>query len=167
MAATQSSSHLPVRLPGFPVTAAVQQVLLCPTVHSRMSLCRYGRHFCYIHQGHLEPLALAICCPAPSAVQVGGGSRIIVADTTSAQGGFWYGVILQTQRGAASCIEVVHQDSLFVLMCRPRLGTPPPRVSYVPCVALVLQTAPGMNTHRQLGETPLKVGQADGRPCGE
>ena len=29
-----------------------------------------------------------------------------------------------------------------------------PRVSHVLCAALGVQTAPGMNTHRQLGETP-------------
>ena len=58
-----------------------------------------------------------------------------------------------------------------MLMCRFRpFAEHHPRVSHVPCAALGVQTPPGMNTNRQLGETPgcqPKVGQADGRPCGK
>ena len=45
-----------------------------------------------------------------------------------------------------------------------------PRIGHVLCAALGVETVLGMNTNRQLGETPgcqLKVGRADGRPCGE
>ena len=50
----------------------------------------------------------------------------------------------------------------YVLMRRPRfLQNTNPHVSHVPCAELGVQTAPGMNTHHQLGVTPgcqLKVG---------
>ena len=58
-----------------------------------------------------------------------------------------------------------------MLMYRPRFFTEHnPPCSHVPCAALGVQTAPGMNTHRQLGETPgcqPKVGQVDERPYGK
>ena len=77
--------------------------------------------------------------------------------------------MLQSQRGTAICKEAVIQGSIYVGVSTQALHTNP-RVSHVLCAVLVVQTAPGMNTHRQLGETPgcqPRVGQADGRPCGK
>ena len=92
--------------------------------------------------------------------------------TASAQGGVWDGVILHTQRGAAFCREALRQDSVLCVDVSPQAlhRTPPSRVSHLPCTALGVETAPGMNTNRQLGETAgcqPKVGRADRRPCGK
>ena len=93
--------HLPVRLPVFSITAAVQEELLCPNVMSVMPLCSYGRYVCCTFQRNLQPMDPPTrWCPAPVAVEPSLGC----STTTGGQGG---GV----QRGAASCKEVVIQFS--------------------------------------------------------
>ena len=61
------SPHLHVWLPVFPITAVVQEKLICPPDCSWMSLSRYGRDLRHTGQLHLQPLALARGIPPPAA----------------------------------------------------------------------------------------------------
>ena len=109
----QYSPHLLVRLPGISITAAVQQVPLGPP--RRISLCSNGRYIGDTVQCHLEPHSCRVTCyPGPAPLQPGVGCLIIEPGATSAKGGVWDGVILQTQRGAAFCREAEHSSVLCV-----------------------------------------------------
>ena len=117
---TKCSTSPSVRLPVFPITAAVQQEPRCPApirigAIPTASLCSYGLYVCCSSQRNLQPLAVAMfpsprCCVARLGWQHSTGGRD------------WRSGRRAAVFAARSCILQRSGTQKFsMLMCRPRL----------------------------------------------